>query len=92
MGLFGKKKERAAAGAEGARVQMMGTGCKKCHELYEAASEALAKDSVEYVTDMVCIAEAGVMTLPELVVDGKVVSAGKVIAPDGVRKLAREQQ
>lgn len=88
MGLFGKKKE--AAGSEGAHVQVMGTGCKKCHALYEAASEALGEGSVEYVTDMARIAEAGVMTLPALVVDGKVVSAGKVLAPAEVRELAGE--
>lgn len=89
MGLFGKKKG-AAPSAEGARVQVMGTGCKKCHALYEAASEALGEGSVEYVTDMSRIAEAGVMTLPALVVDGKVVSAGKVLAPAEVRELAGE--
>lgn len=87
MGLFGKKKG-AAPSAEGARVQVMGTGC--CHALYEAASEALGEGSVEYVTDMSRIAEAGVMTLPALVVDGKVVSAGKVLAPAEVRELAGE--
>ena len=40
------------------KVQVMGTGCKKCHQLYETACEALGEESVEYVTDMARIAEA----------------------------------
>ena len=52
------------------KVQVMGTGCKKCHQLYETACEALGEESVEYVTDMARIAEAGVMSLPALLWTG----------------------
>lgn len=93
MGLFNKNREAAGQGqgqvATG-RVQVMGTGCKKCHALYEAAVEALGESEVEYVTDMARVAEAGIMTLPALVVDGKVVSAGKVLAPSEVSTLVEE--
>ncbi|MGI6590017.1 MAG: thioredoxin family protein [Eggerthellaceae bacterium] len=70
-----------------ANIQVMGTGCKKCHQLYENAVEALGGDAVEYVTDMERIAEAGIMTLPALVVDGKPVSAGKVLKPAQISAL-----
>ncbi len=63
MGLFGTTTKKRDIGGNGnARVQVMGTGCRKCHALYEAATEALGADQVDYVTDMARIAEAGVMT------------------------------
>lgn len=71
------------------KVQVMGTGCKKCHQLFENAQKALGPDSVEYVTDMAAIAEAGVMKLPALLVDGKVVSSGTVLKPAQIEALAK---
>lgn len=71
------------------KVEVMGTGCKKCHRLYENACEALGEESVEYVTDMARIAEAGVMSLPALLVDGAVVSSGKLLKPAEVAALVR---
>ena len=111
MGLFGTStKKRDTSGNENARVQVMGTGCRKCHALYEAATEALGAtgcrkchalyeaatealgaDQVDYVTDMARIAEAGVMTTPALVMDGTVVSAGKVLTADEIRTLIGER-
>ncbi|MGN0072657.1 MAG: thioredoxin family protein [Coriobacteriales bacterium] len=70
------------------KVEVMGTGCKKCHQLYENACEALGAGSVEYVTDMARIAQAGVMSLPALLVDGRVVSSGKVLKPVDIATLA----
>ena len=53
MGLFGTTTKKRDIGGNGnARVQVMGTGCRKCHALYEAATEALGADQVDYVTDM----------------------------------------
>ena len=92
MGLFGTStKKRDTGGNESARVQVMGTGCRKCHALYEATTEALGTDQVDYVTDMARIAEAGVMTTPALVMDGSVVSAGKVLTADEIRTLVEER-
>ena len=71
------------------KVQVMGPGCKKCHQLYETACEALGEESVEYVTDMARIAEAGVRSLPALRVDGAVVSSGRLLKPAEVAALAR---
>lgn len=76
-----------ASGARGARVQVLGTGCKKCHALYDNAVEALGEDSVEYVTDMGRVAASGVMTLPALVVDGKAVSSGRILSPEDITAL-----
>ena len=40
--------------------------------------------AIDHVTDFAKIAAYGVMTTPALVVDGKVVSYGKVLKPDEV--------
>ena len=46
---------------------------------------------VEYITDMEKIAEYGIMTLPALVVDGKVVVMGKVLKAKEIEALLRKQ-
>lgn len=62
----------------------MGPGCRKCHQLEEnarAAVEGIARPiAVRHVSDAATMAAAGVMATPALVVDGKVVSRGKVLS------------
>ncbi len=64
-------------------VKVLGAGCKSCHKMYENAVEAVKKQGinieVEYVIDMEQIMNYGVMSMPALVVDDKVVSYGKVL-------------
>ncbi len=75
--------KKAAAAAPTAGIKVLGSGCKKCNQLEDAVKQALAelgKDTpVEHVTDFGEIAAYGVMSTPALVVDGKVVSQGKVL-------------
>ncbi len=84
-------EEAEKAKADGASVKVLGSGCAKCNQL-EAATEAallqLGMDSsIDHVTDFAQIAAYGVMTTPALVVDGKVVSYGKVLKTDEVVKI-----
>jgi len=76
------------AKSEGARVKVLGSGCAKCNALEaatKAALEQLGMDTtIEHVTDFAKIAAYGVMTTPALVVDGKVVSYGKVLKTEEV--------
>ena len=58
-------------------------GCKSCHEQFEYTKQAV-KDmglsvEVEYITDMQKVMEYGVMSMPALVVNEKVVAMGKVL-------------
>lgn len=82
------EREKAAAG-----VKVLGSGCAKCNALEEAARAALAElgmdTAIEHVTDFVQIAAYGVMTTPALVVDGKVVSYGKVLKKEEAKELIR---
>ena len=73
---------------------MLGAGCKSCHEQYEYAKEAVntmgLSVEVEYITDMQKVMEYGVMSMPALVVNEKVVSMGKVLKASEVEKLLRK--
>ena len=72
-------------------VKVLGAGCKSCHEQYEnakAAVQALGLNvEVEYITDMEKVMEYGVMSMPAIVVNDKVVSMGKVLKSADVEKL-----
>lgn len=72
-------------------IKVLGAGCKSCHEQYENAKQAI-KDmglsvEVEYITDMQEVMEYGVMSMPAIVVNEKVVSMGKVLKSDDVIAL-----
>lgn len=73
---------------QGARVKVLGSGCKKCMTLEENTKLALQElnkvQEIEHVTDFSDIASYGVMSTPALVVDGQVVSFGKVLSKDEV--------
>lgn len=72
------------------KIAVLGAGCKSCHEMYENAKRAAnnvgLSIEVEYITDMQKITEYGVMTLPALVVNEKVVSMGKVLKSADIEK------
>jgi small redox-active disulfide protein 2 len=82
------------AKAQGASVKVLGSGCAKCNQLEAATKEALAHlgmdTIIEHVADFAQIAAYGVMTTPALVVDGKVVSYGKVLKTDEVVKILQK--
>lgn len=72
-------------------IKVLGAGCKSCHEMYENAKQAVKNIGlnieVEYITDMQKIMEYGVMSMPALVVNEKVVSQGKVLKSDDIEKF-----
>lgn len=72
-------------------VKVLGSGCAKCNALEQAVREALTElgmeTAIDHVTDFAQIAAYGVMTTPALVVDGKVVSYGKVLKKDEAKAL-----
>ena len=80
--------------SEGASVKVLGSGCEKCNALEAAAKEALAElgmdTSIDHVTDFAQIAAYGVMSTPALVIDGRVVSFGKVLKKDNVIAILKK--
>lgn len=83
-----------AAKTEGLDIKVLGSGCAKCNDLEAAAKAALAElgmeTEVDHVTDFAQIAAYGVMSTPALVVDGKVVSYGKVLKKDEVIEILKK--
>ena len=78
------------------KVEVLGSGCKRCDELYEntlsAATEidSSAKIEVTKVNDVNYFTKMGVFMTPGLVIDGKVTSVGKVLSIDEVKEKIRE--
>lgn len=75
-------------------IKVLGAGCKSCHQQYENAKEAVKamglSVEVEYITDMEKVMSYGVMRMPALVVNEKVVSMGKVLKAADVVNLLRK--
>lgn len=80
---------------QGEFVKVLGSGCAKCNQLEENVKKALEqlgmKTSIEHITDVNSIAAYGVMSTPALVVDGKVVSYGKVLKVDELVRLLEKE-
>lgn len=63
-------------------IKVLGPGCKKCQRLFGEAEKAIAQSgqpaSLTKVEQVADIAAHGVMVTPALVIDGHVVSAGRI--------------
>ena len=94
----GKKEVRVVPSAvSGARIKVLIGGCSHCARLRDnvlAAAEKLGipTEEIEVVTDLARIMRMGVMTTPALVVDGRLVSMGKVLDEDAVAKLIKKPE
>jgi len=86
-----EKTEKEAFADGKPDIKVLGPGCKNCITLEENTKEALRQigvdASVEKVTNLAKIAGYGVMSTPGLVVNGKVVSFGKVLKPADIIKI-----
>ena len=72
-------------------IKVLGAGCKSCHQQYENVKEAVKElgldIEVEYITDLAKVMEYGVMSMPAIVVNDKVVSMGKVLSVSDFKKV-----
>lgn len=72
-------------------IKILGTGCKKCEDLYDNVVEALSKvgkdADVEKVEDIVTIMSFGVMSTPALAIDGKIVISGRSAKVEEIEKF-----
>ena len=73
------------------KIEILGTGCPKCKQLTANAEAAVKELNVQAeigkVTDIDKITDYGVMMTPALVVDGNVISVGKVLNKDEIKKI-----
>lgn len=103
---FGKKEKSSCCCAcgcggstapvkEEASILILGSGCQSCRTLEANTRAALeqmgdTQSTIGHVTDFTQIAQYGVMSTPGLVVDGKVVSYGKVLKPEEIEALLKQ--
>ncbi|MFA5461426.1 MAG: thioredoxin family protein [Sulfurimonas sp.] len=73
------------------KIEILGTGCSKCTQLEAVVKQAVASSGkfaqILKVDDLMKIMEYQVISTPGLVIDGKVVSSGKVLSVDEVLAL-----
>ena len=81
--------------AEGARIKVLATGCVHCRAMRENTIEAvrqlgLPDGTLECVSDLAEIARLGVMATPSLVIDGKLMSCGKVLTVEQITDMIKQ--
>ena len=86
---------RAEAENRICRIKVLGAGCRSCREQYENVKKAVEdmglSAKAEYIADIHKVAEYGVMSMPAIVVNEKVVSAGKVLRSAEVVALLQKK-
>lgn len=77
------------------KIEVLGPGCKNCDTLYDNVIKAIEqaglaeKTQVEKVKDIDYFIKLGVFSTPALVIDGKVVSASRVLSVEQVVEAFR---
>ena len=75
-------------------VKILGSGCAKCMKLEKVTRQAISELNlnlnIEHITDFAQIASYGVMSTPALVLDGKVVSFGKVLSVEEIKSILQQ--
>ena len=75
------------------KIKVLGSGCPNCKVLEANTKKALKelkiKADVEKVTDITKIMGYGVMSTPALVVNEKVVSYGRALSSEEIKKLLK---
>lgn len=71
-------------------VKILGSGCSNCRKLESVAREAATSAGVEAefvkVTDMKAIMDYDLLATPGLVIDGRLVSSGRIPTQAEVRR------
>lgn len=72
------------------KIEILGMGCPKCKKLYENAQIAVRESGVQAeiakVEDIQKIMDYGLMSTPAIAIDGEVKAAGRIAAPDEIKK------
>ena len=73
------------------KIQIFGSGCPSCKKLFDLAKQAALESNlgaeVEYITNIQQIVDAGVMSTPALVVDGKILVAGQIPSVEKIKEI-----
>jgi small redox-active disulfide protein 2 len=73
------------------KIQILGTGCKRCHDLTANAERAVrelgVEAEIEKVTEIQDIIKFQILMTPGLVIDGQVKAAGRVPSVEEIKQL-----
>ena len=79
------------------KIEILGTGCKRCDQLYENTLSAVSKVDpsseikVEKIGDVHYFTKMGVFMTPGLLIDGQVISTAKVPSANEIMKMIVEK-
>lgn len=77
-------------------IKVVGSGCDKCGKLYENTVEAVSQlgwnEQVEKVEDLIDIVKLGVMSVPALVINGKIAVAGRSPKAEEIIRILKKQR
>lgn len=80
----------------GSDIKVLGTGCENCQKMRENTNRALKElgvtAHVDMITDLKKIMGYGVIAIPTLVIKGQVVSSGKLLKTEQIKKLCEKYE
>jgi len=72
-------------------IKILGTGCPKCKTLERLTRDVVIKNGIDAniikVEDIMEIMKYNIMTTPALVIDGKVVTKGRIPSAEEIKQL-----
>ncbi len=80
------------------KIQVLGSGCKSCDTLYANVTNALKKTrlnqtaQLEKINDIDYFQKMGVLTTPGLVIDGKLISSGKIVSEETLIEILNSKK
>ena len=74
-------------------IRIVGFGCRRCGELHDRVTKAVQSLATEVRVvrddDMLSPMRFGLLALPSLIVDGKIICAGRVPSVDELTRMLR---
>jgi len=72
-------------------IKILGTGCARCKTLENLTRDVVSRNGIDAtiikVEDIVEIMKYNIMTTPALVIDGKVVTKGRIPSAEEIKQL-----
>ena len=80
--------------SEGLEIKILGPGCPQCDKLHMEVMEVMAEMNLSadlnHVSDIKEIGEYGIMVTPALIIDGKVMSVGRIPTKGKIKEWLSE--
>jgi len=75
------------------KIEILGVGCPRCKALYKNVEQAVKELNIDTdiieVTDIDKIGAYNVIMTPGLAINGKLLSCGKLLMPQEIKKLIK---